>query len=75
MLVGELGELDPERIEVEPGDLLVELLGQHVDAERVLLEWLNSSIWASTWFENEQLMTKLGWPVAHPRFTSGPRRG
>ena len=32
----------------------------------------HSSIWAMTWFENELLMTKLGCPVAQPRFTSRP---
>ena len=31
-----------------------------------------SSIWAITWLENEQLITKLGCPVAQPRFTSRP---
>ena len=30
-------ERDAERVEVQPGDLLVEVLGQHVDADRVLL--------------------------------------
>ena len=37
LLVGELGQRDAERAEVQPGDLLVEVLGQHVDADRVLL--------------------------------------
>ena len=37
-----------------------------------LCELFQSSICAITWFVNEALMTKLGWPVAHPRLTSLP---
>src|SRR5699024_971090 len=37
LLLGQLGELDAEGVEVQPGDLLVEVLGQRVDADRVLL--------------------------------------
>ena len=33
---------------------------------------MNSSIWAIVWFENELDITKLGWPVALPRFSSRP---
>ena len=33
---------------------------------------VHSSIWARTWLVKELLMTKLGWPVAQPRFTSLP---
>src|SRR5690606_968375 len=36
LLLGELGELDAEGVEVQPGDLLVEVLGQRVDADRVV---------------------------------------
>src|SRR4029079_6425388 len=36
-LVGELGQLHAEGAEVQLGDLLVEVLGQHVDADRVAL--------------------------------------
>src|SRR6476659_5693911 len=32
LLLGEAGQLDPERVEVQPGDLLVQMLGKHVDA-------------------------------------------
>ena len=32
LLLGQLGERDAERAEVQPRDLLVEVLGQHVDA-------------------------------------------
>src|SRR4051794_23718576 len=35
--VGELGERDAEGRQVQPGDLLVEVLGEHVDADRVLV--------------------------------------
>jgi hypothetical protein len=58
---------------VEPGHLLVEVLGQHVHAElgksAVLV---NSSIWASTWLVKLIDITKLGCPVALPRFSSRP---
>ncbi|AIY18433.2 Signal peptidase I [Pimelobacter simplex] len=37
LLLGQLGQLDAEGVEVQPGDLLVEVLGQHVDADRVLV--------------------------------------
>lgn len=36
LLLAEDGELDVELLEVGTGDLLVELLGEHVDAEREL---------------------------------------
>lgn len=35
--LGESGELDVERLQMGTGDLLVELLGKHVHAERELL--------------------------------------
>ena len=31
-----------------------------------------SSIWAITWLVKDALITKLGWPVAHPKLTSLP---
>ena len=37
LLLGELGEVDVEGAKVGEGDLLVELLGEHVHAQRVLL--------------------------------------
>ena len=33
---------------------------------------MNSSICAIVWFENDDDITKLGWPVALPRFSSRP---
>ena len=33
---------------------------------------MNSSIWAIVWFVNEFDITKLGWPVALPRFSRRP---
>ena len=33
---------------------------------------MNSSIWAIVWFEKEFDITKLGWPVALPRFSRRP---
>ena len=33
---------------------------------------VKSSIWAIVWFVNDALITKLGWPVALPRFSSRP---
>ena len=37
LLLGELGEVDVEGAKVGEGDLLVELLGEHVHAQGVLL--------------------------------------
>src|SRR3954454_147181 len=37
LLVGELRQRDAQRVEVKPGDLFVEVLGQNVDADRVLV--------------------------------------
>ena len=39
LLLGQLGQLDAERGEVQPGDLLVEVLGQRVDAPRTRRAW------------------------------------
>ena len=33
---------------------------------------MKSSICASTWLAKDALVTKLGWPVAHPKLTSRP---
>src|SRR5205085_12417783 len=33
---------------------------------------VNSSIWAMVWLANDDDITKLGWPVPQPRFTSRP---
>ena len=57
---------------MQPGDLLVEVLGQHVDADGYSSGLVNSSIWASTWLVNEFDITNYGWPVALPRFISRP---
>jgi hypothetical protein len=57
---------------MEGGDLLVEVLGQDVDLVLVFAVLVKSSICASTWLVKEALITKLGWPVAHPRLTSRP---
>ena len=38
LLLGELGEVDVEGAEVGEGDFLVELLGEHVHAQGVLLD-------------------------------------
>src|SRR5690242_3728679 len=35
--VAELGQFDAQLLQVQPGDFLVQLLGQHVDADRILL--------------------------------------
>ena len=49
-----------ERAEVQARDLLVEVLGQHVDALLVLVVLREHSICAIVWFENELDITKLG---------------
>ena len=73
LLLRELRELHAELAEVQPGDFFVELLGQHVDAELVLVRSRSRApVWASTWLVNELLITNDGWPVAQPRFTSRP---
>ena len=33
---------------------------------------VHSSIWASVWLAKEQLMTKEGCPIAHPKLTKRP---
>ena len=38
LVLGQLRELDAELVQVEPGDLFVEQFGQHVHAQRVLVE-------------------------------------
>ena len=53
---------------MQAGDLLVEVLGQHVDAHRVVVGLGEQSIWASTWLVKEFDITNDGWPVALPRF-------
>src|SRR5579863_10314114 len=37
LLLAQLGQPDAERVQVQPGDSLVEVLGQYVHAERVLV--------------------------------------
>jgi hypothetical protein len=72
-LVGpQLGQLGADLLEMEGRDLLVEELGQRVDLLLVLAGLVQISIWASVWLENEADITKLGWPVALPRFTRRP---
>ena len=73
-LVGaQLGELGADLLEVQRRHLLVERLGQRVDLLLVLARiGAQISIWASVWLENEADITKLGWPVALPRFTRRP---
>jgi len=60
----ECSQLDAELVEVEGGDLLVEVLGQDVDLVLILAVIGESSIWASTWLVKEALITKLGSQVA-----------
>ena len=57
---GELGELGAERAEVQPRDLLVEVLGQRVDLLLVVVGMPEQLIWAITWLVNEFDITKLG---------------
>ena len=70
LLLGELGQLDAGAVEVQAGDFFVQLLRQPIDADLVrglvgpevqLREALAAV-----------LITKLGWPVAQPRFTRRP---
>merc|ERR1712166_1684471 len=74
LLVSEHGELGAELVQVEAGDLLVEVLGEHVHLLVVLLGVVSfqSSSWATTWLVNEQDMTKEGWPVAQPKLSRRP---
>ena len=57
LLVGQLGERSAELPELQARHLLVQLLGQDVDADRVASVLVQSSIWASTWLAKEELMT------------------
>ena len=59
------GQFDPELVEVQSGDLSSRCLGVFA----VVGEELDLR---QTWLVKEALMTKLGWPVAHPRLTSRP---
>ena len=72
LLLGELGQLHADAVEVQAqaGDFFVQLLRQPIDADLVrglvgpevqLREALAAV-----------LITKLGWPVAQPRFTRRP---
>src|SRR5215207_1629629 len=38
LLLAQGGQLDAEGVQVQPGDLLVQVLRQHVDADRVVLD-------------------------------------
>ena len=73
LLVGELGELHAEGVEVQRGRpsrrAAWAARTRRAGSSPVLA---NSSIWAITWLLNEQLITKLGWPVAQPRLTRRP---
>jgi hypothetical protein len=53
-------QLDAELVEVQGRDLLVEVLGQHVDLVLVFAVVGPQLDWASTWLVNEALITKLG---------------
>jgi len=55
--VGQLGEIRVQLLELQARDLLVEVLRQHVDPDRVLLRLVKSSIWAMTWLANDELIT------------------
>ena len=44
----ELGQVHAERVQMQPGDRLVEVLGQRIDPERIPSGLVKSSIWAST---------------------------
>ena len=74
LLLGQLGELDAERVEVQAGDLLVEVLGQRrsTPTRAYSSVLVNSSIWAIVWLVKELLITNDGWPVALPRFSRRP---
>src|SRR5271165_6261629 len=72
LVLGQLAEPDAERVQVQPGHLLVQVLGQRVHAQRVLAGLGNSSTWAITWLVKLLDMTKLGCPVALPRFSRRP---
>ena len=73
LLGGELRQLHAELLQVQPGNFFVELLGQHVHADRVTRSFcVQSANWAITWFVNEVDMTNDGCPVAQPRLTSRP---
>src|ERR1700756_5784671 len=68
----ERGQPDAELVEVEGGDLLVEVLGQHVDLVLVLAVVGEELDLGQHLVVKEALMTKLGWPVAPPKLTSRP---
>ena len=57
---------------MQPGHLLIQVLGQDVDPVLVGLPAGEQLSWAMTWLEKELDITKLGWPVALPRLSRRP---
>ena len=73
LLLGEGGELDADLLKVQAGDFLVQILGQ--DDRRRSCSCRGSSTGRAArgiWLAKLLLMTKLGCPVAQPRFTRRP---
>jgi hypothetical protein len=71
--LGQLGQLHADLFQVQTRDFLVELLRQDVDLRSSYVSlFAHRSICASVWLVNEFDITKLGWPVAQPRFTRRP---
>ena len=70
-LIGaQLGELGAQVVQVQPGHLLIQVLGQSVDPDFIVVP---PQIDLGQGLIGEELdITKLGWPVAQPRFTRRP---
>ena len=62
LLGGQVGEADAERVEVQPRDLLVEVLGEHVDALLVVLVLREELDLGDRLLVNEFDITNDGWP-------------
>ena len=73
LFVGQLGQLHADLLQVQARDFLVELLRQDVDlrSRSCPCSPTGRSAPASGWRTSCDI-TKLGWPVAQPRFTRRP---
>ena len=71
LLLRQGGKLGSEFVQVQAGDFLVQFLVQTINAD-LAIRFLRMSICAMVWFVKLLDITKLGWPVAHPRLIRRP---
>jgi len=66
LVLGQLGQVAAQRLNVDQGHLLVEVLGQPVHSLSYSSFLVHSSIWAMVWLAKLVLITNDGCPVALP---------